>query len=189
MISISHLQTLFLFLAWARSQKAGKADRANNLFLEMERQYSAGNENLRPNVFVVNAVLNACAFTTKESAPEQNRAMEIAHLRLRELEKSDYGKPDQVTYGTFLKACKEHLPDSSNRQKATVIIFKKCIRDGQMGNMVLQQLKNIGPEELYRELLGRGIEEDIKMEDLPPYWWSNVVESKRRRLFRRRASN
>jgi hypothetical protein len=61
------------------------------------------------------------------------------------------------------------------------VIFKKCIRDGQLGNLVLQQLRVMGPPETYIKLLGREIEEDMKMESLPQEWHSNVVEGKWRR--------
>ena len=118
-----------------------------------EEEGNKSKEHLRPNVVAVNAVMNACAFTTGDFH-EQNRAMEIAHKRLKDLEDSDYGSPDQVTYGTFLKVCANLMPDCNTRQQLMEIIFRKSSRDGQVGNLVLQQLRAMGPPELYYHLLG-----------------------------------
>lgn len=178
----SHITLTFcLRPAYARSHMTGKAERANNLFRIMKEEYEDGNnKRVRPSVVAVNAVMNACAYTTGD-VPEQNRAMEIAHQKLKNLESSDYGSPDQITYGTFLKVCKNQMPDCSTRQQIMEVIFKKCIQHGQVGNLVLQQLKAMGPPELYFHLVGFDINDDIQMEDLPQDWWSNVVEGKWRR--------
>lgn len=146
----------------------------------MSKLYEEGNINLRPNVVAVNAVMNACAYTGGD-VHDQSRAMDIAHKRLSELEKSSYGKPDQVTYGTFLKVCANQMSDCDNRQQVIEIIFKKCCRDGQVGNLVIQQLKTMGPPELYERLVGRHVEEDVNMSELPHEWTCNVVEGKWRR--------
>lgn len=167
-------------VAWARSQQIGKADIANNLFRNMVKSYQSGNQSLRPNVVAVNAVMNACAYTAGD-VMEQNRAMEIAHAQMKRLESSDYGSPDHVTYGTFLQVCANQMPDCSTRQQILEVVFEKCIRDGQVGNLVLQQMKAMGPADLYYRLVGRDIYEDLRMEDLPTEWWVNVVEGKWRR--------
>jgi hypothetical protein len=53
---------------------------------------------------------------------------------------------------------------------------------GQVGNLVLSQLKSIVHDEShYRDLVGRSIEEDIQTQDLPKEWSCNVIEGKRRR--------
>jgi hypothetical protein len=171
---------LFQHKAWARSQQQNKAERALNLLKEMKQLYKQGDENLRPNVVVANAVMNACAFTTGDS-PERNRAVEIAHKVLKDLEVGDYGKPDQVTYGTFLKVCANQMPECSTRENIIEMIFQKCRRDGQVGNMVLQQLRAIASPEKYLELIGFPIDAEHGMEELPQDWWSNVVEGKWRR--------
>jgi hypothetical protein len=61
------------------------------------------------------------------------------------------------------------------------VIFKKCAENGQLGNLVLQQLKSMGPPDLYYNLVGFDINDDVRMEDLPQEWWCNVVEGKLRR--------
>lgn len=148
----------------------------------MRKLYEAGSKAARPNVVAANAVMNACAYTTGDT-PEKNRAVELAHTILKELESTPYGKPDQVTYGTFLKVCANQMPDSHTRQQIVEVIFKKCAKDGMMSSFVLQQCKSMISEELYQDLVGRPMYEHLKMEDLPEAWWRNVVEGKwRRRL-------
>ena len=166
--------------AWARSQYPEKAERANTLFQAMVNAYQNGDDSLRPNIVAVNAVMNACAYTSGD-AMSQNRAMEIAHERLKDVESSDYASPDQVTYGTFLKVCANQMPDCSTRQQIIEVIFKKCAHGGQVGNLVLQQLRIMGPPWLYSRLIGKDIDEVVSMEDLPSEWWCNVVEGKWRR--------
>jgi hypothetical protein len=147
----------------------------------MVKLHEAGNKSLKPNIVAINAVINACAYTNNGDVDEQNQAMEIARGQLRLLESSDFGSPDQVTYGTFLKVCANQMPDCEKRQQIIELVFKKCVKDGQVGNLVLQQLKAMGPASLYRRLVRRDIEEEIKMENVPHEWRCNVVEGKWRR--------
>jgi Pentatricopeptide repeat domain len=179
-------------IAWAKSTAPNKVDRAMNVFREMKALYRSGDhEHLKPNVIAYNAVMNACAFcnnvggggSTSISLQEQSHAMEMAHSILKEMEQSSNEfnvTPDQVTYGTFLKVCANQLPDCSTRQQIVEVLFKKCVRDGQVGNLVLQQLKTMINEELYMRLIGKPQNADITMEDLPQEWWCNVVEGKGR---------
>jgi len=163
--------------AWGRSQKAGKAEHANDLFESMVKQYKNGNKNLKPNIVIINAVINACVYTYGDW-DEHQRAMEIAHSQLKLLESSEYGIADHLTYGSFLKVCANQMPDSDTRRQIAEVIVKKCIRDGQFGNLVLQQLRTMGPPETYQALVGHDMEEEITLKDLPSSWHSNVVEGK-----------
>jgi len=166
--------------AWARSRNYGKADRVLNIFRHMKDLYLKGNDSVKPNTILYNAVMNACAFTVGDIS-EQSRAMEIAYTMMQELEKSSFGSPDQVSYGTFLKVCSNLMPDSDTRRQLVDVIFRKCCKAGQLGNLVLSQLKSMASNEQYEKLLGRKITEDFSLNDLPKEWWCNVVEGKWRR--------
>lgn len=158
----------------------GKAERAHNLLREMKQLYKDGNKHLKPNVVAYNAVINACAFSSGE-LQESSRAIEIAHSIFKEMEESKDARPDQVTYGTFLKVCANQMPDCSTRQQLVEVLFKKCSKDGQVGHLVLQQLKAMASEELFKRLVGKRPEEDYSIEDLPQEWCCNVVEGKWKR--------
>lgn len=145
----------------------------------MKKLYDAGNESLRPNVVAYNAVMNACAFTNGD-VQENTRAVEIAHAVLKELEQSEHGSPDQVTYGTFLRVVANQMPDCDSRTQVVRFLFKKCCKDGQVGNLVIQQLKGMSTAEQFHTLTGHPLDE-CKVADLPSEWKRNVVEGKWRR--------
>jgi len=123
--------------------------------------------------------MNACAYTVGEPA-EQRQAMEIANIMLKELEESPYGKPDQITYGTFLKVCQNQLPSSEARRQLVDVVFRKCARDGQVGQLVLDQMKTVATRTQFDKLLVSESLDGVSLIDLPEEWRCNVVEGKRR---------
>jgi len=170
--------------AWGRSEMPGKADYVLAIFRDMEGLFEEGNKSVRPNVVIFNAVINACAYTFGDNA-EQNRAIEISNLMFKELEVSSYGNPDQVTYGTFLKVCNNQMPSCDTRFRVVTAIFKKCTKDGQVGKLVLDQLKSVTTEEQFQELTGMSMERCVDWKVLPKNVRRNVVEGRRRRYKRR----
>ena len=135
-------------------------------------------------VVIYNAIINACAYTIGDIS-EQRRAMEIAHLMLQDVDKSPYANADQVTYGTFLKVCENQMPPSDTRRQLVNVVFKKCIKDGQMGKLVLEQLKSILTPEQFEEMIGFSMVDHTKgWKDLPLEWRCNVIEGKKRRRTR-----
>lgn len=165
--------------AWARSIEPGKASKVLQLYREMKHSHENGNASLRPNVVVFNSIINACAYTVGDPS-EQREAMEIANMMLKELGESTYANADQVTYGTYLKVCQNQLPQSEMRSKIVNAVFKRCIEDGQVGQLVLDQAKGVTTPDQYEELLGDYCTETHWM-DLPEEWTRNVVEGKRYR--------
>lgn len=165
--------------AWGRSFEYEKANKVLSLYREMLESYRKGDKSLRPNVVIFNSIMNACAYTMGEGT-EQMQAMEIANVVLKELEESSYAKADQITYGTFLKVCQNQMPQSETRRQLVDIVFKKCAKDGQMGQLVLDQMKTIATHSQYDRLFGdsAGI---MNWMDLPEDWTRNVVDGKRYR--------
>mmetsp|Transcript_3386 Transcript_3386/g.7469 ORF Transcript_3386/g.7469 Transcript_3386/m.7469 type:complete len:686 (-) Transcript_3386:1196-3253(-) len=169
--------------AFARSKAFGKAQSAHDLFLHMKELHdTSGKSTLRPNNVVYNSVLNACAFSVGD-IKEQAQAMEIASALLVELQKSPYGnKPDQVTYGTYMKVINNQMPVSEARDKVVDTVFQKCAKDGMVGEMVLRQLREMGMEEACESLVGKTMwGRAINISDLPRELTCNVIEGKRMR--------
>jgi len=162
--------------AWARSFEDGKAKKALQLYQEMVNLYKKGDKSLRPNVVIFNSVLNACAYSIGDDS-EQRNALEIASAMMKELEKSSYGKADHITYGTFLKVCENELPQSEQRSRLVDIIFRKCVRDGQVGQFVLDQMRAMATRSELEELVGA----HQSWKDLPDDWTCNVIEGKKQR--------
>lgn len=173
--------------AYARSNRYEKAQSSYDLFMHMQELYKiTGKKANRPNAVVYNSVLNACAFTVGDLG-EQSQAIEIANAMLKGLAESPYGKPDQVTYGTYLKVVNSQMPESEARARAVHTVFRKCAQDGMVGEMVLRQLREMQMEEVYESLLGTSMWGEMKLSDFPGEWTCNVIEGKkmRRWQFRR----
>merc|ERR1740124_1668110 len=88
--------------AWARSHNFGKAEHALKILNRMMEGDADGNNNHRPNVIIINSVMNACAFTTVGNQLEGGRALDIAHKMFHELDDAYGLQPDSITYGTYL---------------------------------------------------------------------------------------
>lgn len=143
----------------------------------MKKLHENGNTKVRPNVVAANAVINACAFTQGD-VRVQNRALEIAQIVLKDLEEAQYGEPDQITYGTFLKVCQNQMPASNSRDQVVEVLFKKCTQDGQLGDYFLQQMKVTASRELFESIIGKRADESVRLDDLPSQWSANVVDKR-----------
>ncbi len=154
----------------ARSKKKDKAQLAQEILHRMESEYRKGNDSARPTVYSYNAVLNAAAFTNGDEM-EQEQAFKVACLTFDELRNSDYLRPSHVSYGTFLKAINKLMPESDVRNDLVKGLFRRCCRDGQVGDLVLRSMKSLTTPDLYQSLL-----EGVVDYGLPKSWSANVRE-------------
>jgi len=168
-----------LMNAWGRSLEYGKAEKVFDLYKEMLKLYKDGNKKLRPNVVVYNSILNACAYTTGDLS-EQQKAMAIANLIFQELHRSPYDKPDEISYGTFFKVCQNQIPPGKTRHDIVDLIFRKCVEDGQVGQLVLDQMKVAASSEQFEALVGVDAD-DAELLTLPQEWRRNVTSRNRSR--------
>lgn len=164
--------------AISKSEKEDKAQKALRLLRKMDKLYRAGqNKGARPNEFTYTTVLNSCAFSKIGGQHAKRKAMDTAIFTLEELQVSPYGNPNHVTYGMFLKAANNLIPTSDKMKRRYVVepVFLQCCKDGQVGEIVLKELKLAAPE-IYTHYLGkiRISGSKIRMEDLPRAWTMNV---------------
>jgi hypothetical protein len=148
----------------------------------MDKLYRAGDKDTRPDELTYTAVLNSCAFPAVLDPKSRKKALDTAIFTLAELQGSPYGKPNHLTYGTFLKACANLMPrDDELRRMVVEPVFQQCCEDGQVGGMVLTHLRNAAPKDLYRELLKDVVSSGtkIRVQDLPREWRRNVREQRR----------
>mmetsp|Transcript_27035 Transcript_27035/g.54023 ORF Transcript_27035/g.54023 Transcript_27035/m.54023 type:complete len:937 (-) Transcript_27035:229-3039(-) len=156
----------------ARSRKRDKAVKAQDMLRRMESEYVKGNVAARPTVYSYNGVLNAAAFTSGDER-DQEEAFRVACLTFDELRISEYLQPTHVSYGTFLKAIRKLMPDSEIREKLVTSVFRRCCKEGLVGEMVLREMKALSSPDFYQSLLE---EIDTKLGIPPKSFSANVVE-------------
>ena len=171
--------------AWARSNNIYKARMASSLLVEME--YYADEEkvkSLRPNVFVYATVLNACA-QTFGNAEVKLEALNIAIETFQKLEVSSFTSPNHVAYAAFLKTCRKFMgKDDQRRIKLVERAVHKCIKDGQVGEYVLQQINLLHIPSFYSQIRNEfePTNGPVTMQDIPVAWSRNVKESRKKKL-------
>lgn len=151
----------------------------------MDKLYQAGNKEARPNHVTYTAVLNSCAFPAVLDPKTRRKALDTAIFTLEELQSSRYGHPNQVTYGTFILAVANLLPDDDKlRREVIERAFQQCCKDGQVGEMVLNHLRRAAPPDLYEELLADFIVSGARLsvDDLPAEWRCNVKDKDKWRI-------
>jgi len=149
----------------------------------MDKLYQAGITEARPNEVTYTAVLNSCAFPSVLDSKARRRILDVAMFTLQELQASRYGQPNQVTYGTFIKACANLLPHDDDLLRVVLKrTFEQCCRDGQVGEMVLTHLRRAAPPDLYEELLSSvgSKATAVSVQDLPLAWRCNLTKETRR---------
>lgn len=124
-------------------------------------------------------MLNSCAFPAVLDPKARRKALDTAIFTLEELQSSRYGHPNQVTYGTFILAIANLLPEEDSMRRDMIErAFQQCCKDGQVGELVLSHLRKAAPADLYEELLAGFIRSGARLyvEDLPAEWRCNVRE-------------
>jgi chorismate mutase len=166
--------------AYGRSDAPHKASAARAVLQRMVCAFDNGNRLARPNVHAFNAALNACAFSQAPQQSDDACAFRVALDILQLLH--CYTTADHTTYGTMLRACSSLLPvRDPQRERAVTTLFHRARSEGQVGRLVVKQLRFAASPELYKSLLlGRDISETVVVQDLPRKWSCNVRENNRR---------
>jgi uncharacterized protein (UPF0147 family) len=177
--------------AYGRSDAPHKAQAARAVLQRMVTAFEHGNRLARPNVHAFNAALNACAFSGQQQGggfgyhagldnSSQRDAFRVALDILKLLH--SYTQADHTTYGTMLRACSSLLPArDKQRESAVETLFHRARQEGQVGRLVVTQVRFAASPELYKSLLqGRDISEKVLVQDLPREWSRNVRENNRR---------
>ena len=161
---------------YARSNEPGKARSAERILLRMIDAYKSGNRAAKPVLYSFNACLNACAHTfNRKDKVDAFRVVVSTLLLLQE-----YTKPDHTTYGTLLKAWSILIPkDDERRSRIVSSVFRQCCLEGQVGTMVLNQLRFAASPELYKTLIGKTMQEEVNLKSIPSQWSRNVKERQR----------
>jgi hypothetical protein len=172
-----------LINALARSRKLGKAKIAYAMLEEMEMLYQQGNQKVKPNMYVINSVLSACAFTEGSKAERQD-AMIIV-LKILDRCMHTYGKPDNITYSITFQAFSALAKTMDEKAEISSIVhtlFCKCCEEGLVDKGVLKKFRKAATAEVYRDLIDTvpisdTWKDDMTFDYLPQKWKCNVARS------------
>lgn len=168
--------------SWARSAERNRARHAYQLLNVMTRRFHDAKTEyqmnstkrnksryklLKPNVKTFTSVLNACARPVSPS--EKDDAFEIAKLAMAELSLGTYGKPNFLSFAAYLSVCATTLEVGPQRDAETEKTFRDCIKDGQVGQIVLEKLYAAATPELLEELIGEYRDEKGNI-NIPRHW-------------------
>jgi len=169
------------------SPKLNNAQRAWSLLDEMKAN------DVQPNSFTYNYIINCCAQEASKDDNEQRISFEIAIKAFQELRKmalsnnnddescsTDAYHPDSFTYAFMLKACTNLLPPSPFRTKVATQIFKECCKSGYCNDEVIKRLRWCVDTDNFYSLIGTSTR-DVQMDDMPSSWRRCCLPSKRRR--------
>ena len=138
--------------------------------------YESGVIESPPNAHCYNAVINACAYSVKDSI-EQRDALKIFVDTYKEMINDENVKANEVTFVSALTALRNLLPPGEQRVSAFSKIFKQCTDHGMVDENVIKKIKYSLPPDSFRELVGKDIvneEGNIGFAGLPSEWTRNV---------------
>jgi len=173
--------------AWAKSREVGslKAKSAFAIYTYMETRYRELSEvDAKPNVVALTSVLTACAHTRVQSSEDVKEALDISNKVWEILRSGIYGKPNHVTYCTFLTVGTRLYPSSNQQERETRLlaianIFRDCCKDGMLCEEFLRKMQaSLSPVE-YEELTGLAHDDNhvvLDNRDLLKEWTRNVKE-------------
>lgn len=164
--------------AYGRSNAANKAPQALKILERMIRARELGNMGAITTTHSFNAALNACAFVI-DDRERRVEAFDIA-MQIYDMLK-EKAVADHTTYGTLLRIFATLLePTDTRRPELVGEFFKKACSTGNVGRLVLTQLKFAATSDQFEKLTGLKIEDRINVNDLPRSWTRNVRETTRR---------
>jgi hypothetical protein len=118
----------------------------------------------------------------ERDAAEKRTSLEIAIFTYKELVKSKYGNPNEVTFATFLTALRNLLPPSKGRSAAVRSVFETAANDGRVNNLVLRRVQSALTSKELHDMFPAAISEhgEVQLNKLPNEWRRNVNSSPRR---------
>ena len=178
----------------AKSNEAHKVSMCLGLIDRMKKEYG-----VTPNRVAYNIVLSACAHHIDPSENEQLRreVLKTAVSTFQLLSKDgSLGGPDSTSYRSLLLVVDRFIIDEGERMASMEDLWKKCCKDGQVNQWVLQALFKVSGPHFWRlvdkDRRSAGI---VKVQDLPPEWSRNtgtnvgsMMGSHHRRQKRRRGA-
>ena len=170
------------------SLNQGKVADARRLLNQLVDLYEeTKHEDLRPNEYPYNYVLNCAANSQTEDKQMKEKIFRMATQTYKEMRQSSYVEPDSFTYGFWLKCCNNLLYDMDLRSKCVSYAFNECKQGGLLTDEILTRLYQGSPPALVNEVLelNQGTSPNyrvgsLQIKDLPIDWSRNVRRPNKR---------
>jgi len=164
----------------AKSYEFDKIQKSLKIIQRMKKQYSNGNVLARPNVQAYSILINTAASSNHRDIQEEEKALDVAKLALKQLRDCSYDSPNSITYGSFLKACANlNLPRDILEENAKTA-FQNCCEEGHVNEYVISQVKKAVTPDSLESLIPSGSFTGGKKyrwnQNLPPHWSRNVPD-------------
>ena len=183
-----HLNTLMVNIvikAIARSGKQDSVRRAEELMERLERGHIVDKSTLKPDVATYCSVINCCAYCNDPQGHAE--ALDVALRAFQKVCDLEDDAPNNVIFGTVLKAISKLMPYGPEREELVANIFDQCCELGTVDGFVLFQLSLAGPEVFKNLTEGPcglcGPDSDCSirtlLKNVPLEWKAYVVDAKR----------
>ena len=143
-------QTVFchniVIKAWARSGAPDAVKKMEILLKQLEAR-----DDLHPDATTYSSAINCCAYY-KGPAKGKTEAFATAMRMFLKLSQSKEYRPNNITYGTMLKAITKLTEMDQSRHDLVKSLFEACINSGSVDSFVLFQLRGASPD-VFRELV------------------------------------
>ena len=137
----------------------------------------------QPDVFAFTTCINACASIPidRDTDPKDKRQNLILAIQtFEELKKSNYGSPNEFTYGAVVKACCRLGMDMDEKDRLMKALFKECCDAGLLSKQCFNWIKRGTSSNLKRELFSELDENDGQEGgQLIPSSWTYAVRNRR----------
>lgn len=144
---------------------------------------SEDDSSIQPDTFAFTTCINAAAsiHIDRDTDPKDKRQnLIIAIQTFEELKKSNYGNPNEFTYGAVVKACSRLGMDMNEKDRLMKALFQECCDAGALSKQCLMWIKRGTSPQLKRELFS-GLEENYGQEggQTIPSSWTQAVRNRR----------
>jgi hypothetical protein len=119
--SLSIMMPNIVIKAIARSNDPDGVEKAEKILEDLERSYEDGSGNLQPDVTTYSSVINCCAYY--RYSEKRKEALEAALRTFDKVRKMDDEVPNNITFGTLLKAVAKLMADSDEKEEMVRKLF------------------------------------------------------------------
>ncbi|KAI2511525.1 hypothetical protein MHU86_2961 [Fragilaria crotonensis] len=153
-----------------------RVTKSQQLIERAQQEYARGNETAKPDIFLFNAMIRACAASTGGTISQREATFRLALQTLSRDIRGNKLDPDPETFLCLLEASSSLLSSGAMQEKAMEQIFTICCQYGLMDRIMLKRFRELASPDLYSSLV---VENSVFDNDgtrvIPQSWTANVT--------------